>query len=413
MTTQQPADHTPPSGRDADVPPRIPTPAATTRATTPIKAAPIQRSPHTPRTARSLRTAAAALVVVLVALLPGCAPQVPGGGAAHGTVTLGISVPTMNASWIELAVAEGRGYFAEEGISVKPQFLKSSGGVLQSMAVGRTDIGGPTPEAVLPALEQGQDLRMVYQWTRRPVQSLAVLSSDSVKSFADMKGKTIGVSALSSGAKILADASLQTVGMNPAQDVDYLAVGVGIAAWDALRRGRVDAIMLWDAEYAAMENAGAELRYIRAPQLDNLFSTTLVAEQDWLKGNRKQMEGFGRAWAKASAWAGAHPEEAIRTMWKLYPESRTSTDEKSLMKDQLNVFEQRHKVVTMGDPASTRDWGRYDADSVAHWVEVAQKAGLLTKKVPVSDVYTNRYVAAYNAFTPADLKSTARPDAGP
>ncbi|GAA3733267.1 NitT/TauT family transport system substrate-binding protein [Spinactinospora alkalitolerans] len=347
------------------------------------------RAPH--------KALAGVLAAGLLAAVASCS------GDGTDKITFGISVPTMSPGWIALAVAEKQGYFKAEGIEVLPQFLGSSGNVLQSMTVGRTEIGTPTPEALLPAIDKGQDVQMVYQWTRGPVQSFAVLPDSEIREVDDLRGKTIGVPDLSSGVKQLADASVSQAGMDPEKDVRYLSVDVGVAAWDALNRHRVDALMIWDTEYAAMENTGAELRYMRADGIDDLFSTTFAANREWSEEHPGDIEAFGRAWTKATIWASENPEEAVKVMWELYPETKTGRDEEDLLEDHVNILKAREESVLLGDPEVSGTWGEYDPDAVRKWVDFATETELISPGLDVDEVYTNRFAAAYNAFDPDSL----------
>lgn len=332
-------------------------------------------------------------------------------GSNTDTITFGTSIPTMASSWVALAVAQDQGYFEQEGIKVDSQFLSTSGDVLKSMAAGRTDIGCPTPEAFLPAIQQGQDLQMVYAWTRSPVAAFAVKPDSDVQQIPDLRGGQIGVQELSAGPKLLADASLTQAGIDPQTEVKYVAVGTGASAYDALRRDRVDALMLYDAQYAIMRNIGAKLQLMRPQGIEDLFATTFVAKRDWVQQNDQELQGFGRAWAKASVWAIANPRAAIRIMWDVYPNSKTNTNEKEEMSADLSIFQGRMKSVTAGDPAESESWGRYPPKAVEHWITFAEQNDLIEPGLQAKDIYTNQYVEAYNNFDSKAVRADAE-DAG-
>lgn len=332
-----------------------------------------------------------------------------GDESGNPEVTVALSSP-LGPSWAAFAVARDQGYFAEEGLDVELQFPGATGDVLQSIAVGRTDIGTPAAEGLFAALEQGQDLTMTYAWTRGAVSALGVKSDSDIDSFSDLKGKTVGVPSLSSGTKVLADACLELVGLDPSQ-VKYIAVGTGSPALDALQRDRVDALMLYDTEYAAMENSGADLRTILPEEFEDLFSTTFATSDEWLDDNADVMKGFGRAWTKANVWALANPEAAIRTMWKVYPETKTSNDEERLLADQVAILESRAVALTHGDPAAEQNWGEYPESAVTNWTEFAAKFGITRTQLDPDELYTNEFVEFYNDFDQAAIQQAAK-DAG-
>lgn len=358
--------------------------------------------------ARTVRRAAAGAVVSMLVVLAGCGSDSGSGKDDLQQVNFGMSSPNMAANWVAVAVAQDRGYFKDEGIKVDDQLLNTSGEVLQAMAAGRTDMGAPTPEAVLAGIDQGQKVKMVYEWTRRPVAAFAVDTSSKIDAISDLKDARIGVQSSSAGPALLAKASLTQQGVSP-KDVEFVEVGVGAAAFDALRRDRVDALMLYDTQYAGMERIGAKLRLMRADGVDDLFATTLVANDDFLKDHEKAVIGFGRAWTKASIWALENPEAAIKIMWKLYPESKAGGDsEEEQMDTALAIFKARMEAVDVGQPTENHLWGKYDPKAVAHWVEFAHDNALTKSALEPDKIFTNEFADAYNDFDAAKVKADAK-----
>ncbi|MGD7733324.1 ABC transporter substrate-binding protein [Propionibacteriaceae bacterium G57] len=341
-------------------------------------------------------------------LIAGCAPDVPGQNKQDTNLTLLRIAPSsaMAAHWAQFAVAQEQGYFADAGIRIELQFPGGSADVMQALATNRVDIGGPTPEAALSALANGQKARMFYNWSREAVQSLAVLEASPVQSFADMRGKKIGVQTISSGAKLLAEAALRDADIDPA-NVTFVAVGVGVAAMDALNRAAVDALMLWDTEYVLMEESGTKLRTILPDSYKQLFSTGFVATDESIASKKDALAGFGKAWAEATVWATANPEEAIKTMWKLYPQTKTS-DDPALLTKQVAIFKARNEKAIAGDPAGTRSFGKFTPESAKAWTEFAAEYGITKTKVNPDDFYTNEFVEKFNDFNVDEITAKAK-----
>ncbi|MDC5698839.1 ABC transporter substrate-binding protein [Intrasporangium calvum] len=340
----------------------------------------------------------AALAIALPFSLAACAPAMPGSDAAPDGTTKVVVAPSseMSAAWVQFAVAEDQGFFAENGIDVEVQWPGGSADVLQQLATGRVHVGAPTPEAVLAARSKGQDVQMIYNWSRSPVQWLAVTPESGIKSFADLRDKKVGVANLASGAKLLAEAAARDEGIEPSA-INFIATGTGVAALDALQQKRVDALMLWDTEYTKMEQAGGKLRYIKPDSYSTLFSTTFVGQADWVSKNPKLVEAFGKAWAQATVWATKNPEGAVNLLWKHYPQTKTS-DSPDLLTKQVQLFEGRNESALSGDPIARKTLGEYPADGVAKWADFALKAQITPNKVDSDRMYTNQFVQAFNDF---------------
>ena len=345
--------------------------------------------------------------IATAGLVVGCAPDAPGSSSGDSSLTKLRIAPSsaMAAHWAQFAVAAEQGYFKENGIQVELMFAGGSSDVLQALATNNVEAGGPTPEAVLSALANGQSVRMFYNWSREAVQSLAVLDSSPVQDFGAMKGKKIGVQTLSSGAKLLAEAALRDADVTPDQ-VTFIAVGVGVAAVDALNRGAVDALMLWDTEYVMMEQTGTKLRTIMPDRYAQLFSTGFAATDDLIKSKPDALKGFGKAWSQATVWASENPEAAIKTMWKLYPQTKTS-QAPELLTRQVAIFEARNEKALAGDPITAGTMGSFPEKAAAAWCDFAFEYGITKTKVNPDDFYTNEFVEAFNDFDALDIRRKA------
>lgn len=358
----------------------------------------------------SLRLSRAALAGLLIAVVPACGGGGSGGSASGGdkTVTFGVSAPAPGGNMLQLGIAQTKGYFKAEGITVKPVFLGTSGKVVQALAAGKVQIGISTPNIVLQAIDRGQDVKMFYNWTSKNVTQFAVLPGSSVQSVADLKGKTVGVQALSAGPAQLAQSAAVNAGLNPDKDLKFVAVGTGAPALDALVRHRVDALITYDTLFAAMTNStGQQLRFFPPAGVQDLFSSSFVASTGWLKNNRAVAQGFGRAWAKASVYAEANPEAGVKMMFTLYPNSKVGADEAAATKAALAQFHAREQSLYGGNPPATQQWGSYPAAAVQHWITYAKDHKMIQSAPSPGKVFTNEFVAKYNAFDTDAIKKAA------
>lgn len=354
------------------------------------------------------KAAVAAALASFSLAVAACAPDDPSQNSdADPDATKIVVAPSsdLGPSWVAFAVAEEQGYFAAEGIDVEVQYIGGSSDVLSALSTNNVQIGAPTPEAVFPAREKDQDVIMIYNFTRGPVQYLAVKPDSGIKSFADLEGKTIGTSTLESGAKLLSDAMLREEGVN-LDDVDYIATGTGVAAMEALDQDRVDALMLWDTEFTKMEQVGMDLEYIKPEPFAELFSTTFVAQEDWVNNNPEAVKGFGKAWAMGTVWADENPEAAIEMLWKHYPQTKTSSDP-GLLQEHVEIFQSRHEAAMFGDPIENKIMGEYPEEGVEKWIEFATDYGIASGEHNPEDLYTNKYVEYYNDFDVDEVRESA------
>src|SRR5207302_4962650 len=122
-----------------------------------------------------------------------------------------------------------------------------------------------------------------------------------IQSYADLRGKKIGVSNLGTTDYPVTRAVLKSIGLDPDKDVSWIGVGDGITAGVALDRGAVDALAYYDVGFGIAENAGIALRYLpRPPKVPMIGGVFMGARRDFIEKNRALCVGYGRAMAMAS-----------------------------------------------------------------------------------------------------------------
>ncbi|WP_430593181.1 ABC transporter substrate-binding protein [Humidisolicoccus flavus] len=361
----------------------------------------------------SKKFAAASIALLLTASVAGCSagdPESSGGADNAGTTQVKFGLPTnMGANNAPLAVAQGLGYFEDEGLDVEIVNTGGSSASLQAVLSGQLDIGSATPEPILQFVESGGGfggVTMFYNYVRQPTGSLAVLASSDVQSLEDFAGLTIGNSSLGSGNLILANGILDSVGLEPDVDFSHIAVGTGAAALQALESGQVGALSLWDTEYAAMEVQGVELRTFTSPEAAELFSTTYFSSPKYIEDNPEVIEAFGRAMARATHFTSLDPTAALKVMYETFPETRTGgLDEAAQLETDLVALNARLELLLADDPIANGNWGEYSPSAVESWTSYAFTSEIVTTELNADELYTNDFVEAYNDFDPAEIEA--------
>jgi NitT/TauT family transport system substrate-binding protein len=236
-----------------------------------------------------------------------------------------------------------------------------------------------------------------------------VLEESPIEALADFAGTTIGADALGSGNILLTDGILASADLAPGRDYEHLAVGVGAQAIHALESGRVDALELWDTEYAAIEANGVPLRTFSSDSAEQLFSTTYMTSRSYADEHGDAVERFGRAMAQASLFTATNPEAALSMMYREFPETRVAgTSEEDQLASDLIALQARLGILTAGDPADAGTWGAYTPEAVAEWVAFAQSSGVIETQLDPESLFTNEFSEAYNAFDADEVVEEAQ-----
>lgn len=351
----------------------------------------------------ALATAAAATLT-----LAACGPSETGSDSNADDVTVRFGLPsTMGANNSPLAVAQAYGYFEDEGLDVEV-VNTTSASEGQALMTGKVDIESATPGPILQLQADGQDFVMVYNYLRGPTGSIAVLEDSPITSLDGFEGTTIGADALGSGNILLTNGILADAGLTVGEDFSHLAVGVGAQAIHALESGRVDALELWDTEYAAIEANGVALRTFTSDSAERLFSTTYMTTTDYAENHGDAVAAFGRAMAKATLFTATNPEAALRIMYRAFPETRIAgVSEDEQLNTDLTALQARLGVLIAGDPGANGTWGAYDEEAVAQWVTFANDAGIIDAQLTAAELFTNRFAEHINDFDQAEIIAEA------
>jgi NitT/TauT family transport system substrate-binding protein len=339
------------------------------------------------------------MAATLATVLAACSSD--GGDGSNGDATqIRFGIPTqMGANNSPMAVAEHMGYFADEGLDVEIVNTTDSVSIIQGVDSGSLEIGSTPPEQLWQSIENGGDVQLVYNYIREQTGSIAVRADSGIESLEDLEGAAIGQSSLGSSNLQLSNGILASVGFTEDEDFTNVAVGVGAAALQALDTDRIQALSLWDTEYAAFEENGAELTYLTTPEVASLFSTTYFTSSDYLEENSDAVAGFGRAVARATLFTATNPEAALRIMYEDYPETRLAgvSEDEQLATDLVSL-ERRIDLLLAGDPEANDSWGAYTAEAVESWAAFALDSALISSPIDAVSHVGNGLVDQYSDF---------------
>src|SRR5437870_9643871 len=162
------------------------------------------------------------------------------------------------------SIPETLGYWKAEGLDLEITTLEGSTAGIQQLAAGNIQFATVGPETALISREKGVKIKSFYVISRVTIFRVVVAQGSPIQSVADLRGKTIGISALTSGAVPVARALVASGGMEPVKDVKWLADGVGAPAGVAITQESVGAMALWGDFQAGLENRGLRFREIPA-----------------------------------------------------------------------------------------------------------------------------------------------------
>jgi NitT/TauT family transport system substrate-binding protein len=348
-----------------------------------------------------------ALFIALLLVIFAGSPAPAGAGEPAKVRVIFPSQSRAPATVSPYTIAKRMGYFAEEGLDV--DYVPSDGSVqaAQITGAGTAEYGIATAEGVVAAAGRGTDMGVtfVYMVYHEPIFGLAVKKDSPVRSPRDLKGKTIGVASMGSAGITAAKAMLHEEGVDPEKDANYVAVGIGAVAGKALEDGRVDALALWDEQYAILQTIGLNFREL--PFTENyrkLSGAGVLVRRDYLAKNRVQVLRFCRAIARATIFGLTNPEAAVKVNWEVFPESKPKgVEEAKALRDAIFVFKRR---AAKWDPnlGGDKRWGGMTAEEWKAYLTFLNLEG----KVDLSKIYTTDLLDEVNRFDKGKVQEQAR-----
>jgi putative hydroxymethylpyrimidine transport system substrate-binding protein len=188
-----------------------------------------------------------------------------GGGAEPGApagATLVLDFQP-NAVHSGLYAAQAEGYFKDAGLDLTIREPSSSADSAKLLEAGRADFAIMDISDFGLARERGLDLVAIGAIVQRPLASVIAADRDTIRTPADLTGKTIGVTGVPSDDAVL-DTILRSGGVDPS---DVHRVNIGFNAVAALAAGKVDAATaFWNAEGVQLQQMGVPIREFRVDE---------------------------------------------------------------------------------------------------------------------------------------------------
>jgi NitT/TauT family transport system substrate-binding protein len=336
----------------------------------------------------------------------------PSPAAAQEKVVFGFPAP-YNVQFSYLWFGSKLGYFKEENLALDVISVTGSAVLLPQVAAGQVHIGYANPDLAIIALAKSEPLpvRFVANWLRSQTFEFVVMDNSPIKSLQDLKGKKLGVGALTFGNLPLSRSMLASVGLGWNKDVQVLPVGLGPAAWRRLQNGEVDALNLFVGEHGRMELSGIPIRRVPMPEAyRTIFSNGFVASDKLIAEKPKLVAGMTRAIAKSWTACKAAPEACVRAYWEAVPTSRPTPDkEAAQLKTDMQQAMFDRKQLDDYSGTTVRKMGHFPEDAWRRLVKVMHDEGQISRAdLDLSKLFTNQFVDEINAFDPQVVERQAR-----
>jgi NitT/TauT family transport system substrate-binding protein len=216
--------------------------------------------------------------------------------------------------------ADQSGLFAKNGLAVKLSSERSGSAIASGVAGGAYQIAKSSLVSLILARGRGIPFVLVapggYYSSSSPNTAMLVAKESSLKSAADLNGKTVAVSALGDLYTLSTKEWMAKNGGDP-DSIKLVELPIS-AVPDAVAAGRIDAGMVIEP---VLERAieGGKIRVIAHP-MDAIASRFLYSgwftTSDWATAHPKETVAFAKAMRDASAYVNAHEGQTVDLLAK-------------------------------------------------------------------------------------------------
>lgn len=269
----------------------------------------------------SRRTVLKGLLAVPAVLAVGCAQRTSTTPAG----VLNVGQISNSVAFFPLFIAERKGYFTEEGVTLgdRPR-LGTGAKVAAALKSGSVDVGAGVITDAFNLARIDDGTRIVSSLVSEYYVDIVVPPSfDGPDGDADLRakakalvGRTIGITGPASGTEALVKYLFGSIGRNAATDSTLVNLGgVATAAIGALKAGRVDVLAFFQPIAQQAEAAGVGRTYISpargdVPALRGALHGVTFSTRKLLDRKEKEILGFQRAMGRALTDIHDDPEEA-------------------------------------------------------------------------------------------------------
>ena len=249
------------------------------------------------------------------------------GAAESGLLKMRFTQSGNTASSWPLYVAERKKIFEKNGLQVEVIVIRGATNTTRAVLSETIPIGRINPDYVIGASEKGAKVKIVAANMEKIPYD--IFARQEIKSGADLKGKTLGVSTLTGGTTLMVHEVLEKAYKLKATDYKLLVVGTSPDRYAALKGGSVHATFMGPPfTFRATKDGFRKLANFHE-HLGPILFTADFAHNNYLKSNRSEVVRYLKSMIEATRWLydPKNKEESIAIHMKVLKSSRESAEE--------------------------------------------------------------------------------------
>jgi ABC-type nitrate/sulfonate/bicarbonate transport system substrate-binding protein len=255
-------------------------------------------------------------------LLPASSPAADAGLKKMRFVQSGLT----SSSW-PVFVAQQKKIFEKNGLDLEALIIRGSTNLVRAVISDTVPMGRINPDYVIGGIEKGAKLKIVSGIQDKIAYD--VMARPEIKTGADLKGKTLGVSTLTGGTTLMIEEVLEKAYKLKETDYKYLVVGTSPERYAALKGGSVHATFMGAPFNFTAAREGFNKLITFHEILGPIQFTVDFVHQDYIKNHRDEIVRYLKSTIESTQWLydRKNKEEALAIHMKVLKSKREAAEQ--------------------------------------------------------------------------------------
>ncbi len=233
---------------------------------------------------------------------------------AQEKVRFPIGESSKTLSYGPLWIASKMGFFEREGLDVPIITMRGSPLTIQALTADSIYVANATVDTLIAAYEKGADITMIGGLING--LGLSMIGGKPYKTYADLRGTTIGTQTLTSGTGFALRLVLKAHGLEYPRDYKLLNIGGASDRYQALTSGQISSAPVGVPLDLVAKQQGFNIIGYFADDQPNFQFNVYIVKRSWAEKNRTLVVRFMKTMVATMRWMMDNRETACAYLSK-------------------------------------------------------------------------------------------------
>jgi ABC-type nitrate/sulfonate/bicarbonate transport system substrate-binding protein len=235
-------------------------------------------------------------------------------GLAQEKFRFPIGESSKTLSYGPLWIAAKMGFFEREKLDVPIVTMRGSPLTIQALTADSIYVANATVDTLISAYERGADITMIGGLING--LGLSMIGGKPYKTYADLRGTTIGSQTLTSGTGFALRLVLRTHGLEYPRDYKLLNIGSAPDRFKALLSGQISSAPVGVPLDLVAKQQGFNVIGYFADDQPNFQFNVYIVKRSWAEKNRPLVVRFMKAMVSSMRWMAENADASCAYLTK-------------------------------------------------------------------------------------------------